>query len=503
MQVHKILAVGLLTTLVTSNIDTVSARTRTKTAVGQCWFQVPNGQVSRTARRHHSSLVRVTCDPGFHTRKGASSVLVKCSRSYRSRQVHLCLRKASTLSDTLVSHPQSLLFQVQGDDPTANEGGKNEIILLDDKEDVSETGVYETANPGDYDYAQYDYDGDYDYEDEEGDVNGEGEEYGSYYDYDYEKSGQDYEDDPEPTNASPKPEVIPPEVSSPSSSVEPESTEYEDETIQEIEEEPETVEVLEEKGEEEAEVEVENVGNVPENHPEPGGDNNELNHGEEPEIVEDTEEENTDDPDDYEEYDEDYTDEYEEEPEEEEEDQNTGSTEDETELLYRNYEILSDFYKKHFVDLRVLDTTCDPERIVPPKIDHGFVKEYLTTENVLMPGDHYHEIIYDCDPGYKMSDTSQGHMFCQQEGWMGVEPYCELDPDHDYDMVTDDKSDNYNTEDPYEECLTDHGCEHTCRIIQDEPTCTCYEGTYSELLLFMRFHKKSIMMLFQDTSWKM
>ena len=28
--------------------------------------------------------------------------------------------------------------------------------------------------------------------------------------------------------------------------------------------------------------------------------------------------------------------------------------------MYRSYEILSDFYKKHFVDLRVLDTSCDP-----------------------------------------------------------------------------------------------------------------------------------------------
>ena len=32
----------------------------------------------------------------------------------------------------------------------------------------------------------------------------------------------------------------------------------------------------------------------------------------------------------------------------------------EEELMYRSYEILSDFYKKHFVDLRVLDTSCDP-----------------------------------------------------------------------------------------------------------------------------------------------
>ena len=84
--------------------------------------------------------------------------------------------------------------------------------------------------------------------------------------------------------------------------------------------------------------------------------------------------------------------------------------------MYRDYEILSDFYKKHFVDLRVLDTTCEPSRVPPPKIEHGYVQEYLTTENVLLPGQHYHEVVYDCDPGYKLSSSSLGHMFCQQQG---------------------------------------------------------------------------------------
>ena len=76
----------------------------------------------------------------------------------------------------------------------------------------------------------------------------------------------------------------------------------------------------------------------------------------------------------------------------------------ETELLYRSYEILSDFYKKHFVDLRVLDTTCEPTKVAPPEIIHGHIKEYLTTENILVPGQHYHEVIYECDPGYKLTD---------------------------------------------------------------------------------------------------
>ena len=30
--------------------------------------------------------------------------------------------------------------------------------------------------------------------------------------------------------------------------------------------------------------------------------------------------------------------------------------------LYRNYEILSEFYQKYYVDLRILDMTCEPAR---------------------------------------------------------------------------------------------------------------------------------------------
>ena len=45
---------------------------------------------------------------------------------------------------------------------------------------------------------------------------------------------------------------------------------------------------------------------------------------------------------------------------EEEEEEADAAADYEEELMYRSYEILSDFYKKHFVDLRVLDTSCDP-----------------------------------------------------------------------------------------------------------------------------------------------
>ena len=95
----------------------------------------------------------------------------------------------------------------------------------------------------------------------------------------------------------------------------------------------------------------------------------------------------------YDEYDDDYYDEDYDENEESEESSETNN-ESEADLIYRNYEILSDFYKKHFVDLRVLDTSCEPTMVPPPKIEHGYVKEYLTSENVLLPGQSYHEIIY-------------------------------------------------------------------------------------------------------------
>lgn len=92
---------------------------------------------------------------------------------------------------------------------------------------------------------------------------------------------------------------------------------------------------------------------------------------------------------------------------------------------------MSDFYKKHFVDLRVLDTTCDPAEVPAPKVHHGHVQEYLTSENILLPGQKYHEVVYKCDEGFKLTEGMLGHMFCQQKGWMGVEPYCEEDPNYD------------------------------------------------------------------------
>ena len=108
-------------------------------------------------------------------------------------------------------------------------------------------------------------------------------------------------------------------------------------------------------------------------------------------------------------------------------------------------------------------------------LEHGYVKEYLTSENVLLPGQHYHEIMYHCDPGYKLSATSLGHMFCQQQGWMGVEPYCEVDhsvgpSDEDLDIQESSEQDTH------ESCENDYGCEFKCQLMDEVPTCICQEG---------------------------
>ena len=71
-------------------------------------------------------------------------------------------------------------------------------------------------------------------------------------------------------------------------------------------------------------------------------------------------------------------------------------TDEETEQLYRNYEILSEFYQKHFVDLRVLDASCDPQQRPAPTIGQGSVLRYDTVDNVLLPGKEYLRAVYHC-----------------------------------------------------------------------------------------------------------
>ena len=56
-------------------------------------------------------------------------------------------------------------------------------------------------------------------------------------------------------------------------------------------------------------------------------------------------------------------------------------------FIFRRYEILSDFYKKHFVDLRVLDTTCDLEEVPPPKVSPVVAYRILLKGEYLMTQD--------------------------------------------------------------------------------------------------------------------
>ena len=75
---------------------------------------------------------------------------------------------------------------------------------------------------------------------------------------------------------------------------------------------------------------------------------------------------------------EDYTDDdYDEETGEDGEDYGEEEEYDEdVDTLYKNYEILSEFYQKHYVDLRILDETCDPVSYPAPTIAHGRIKKY-------------------------------------------------------------------------------------------------------------------------------
>ena len=51
-------------------------------------------------------------------------------------------------------------------------------------------------------------------------------------------------------------------------------------------------------------------------------------------------------------------------------------------LLYRNYEILSEFYQKYFVDLRILDLTCDPATLPAPQVLNARVVQYQEVSNL-------------------------------------------------------------------------------------------------------------------------
>ena len=89
--------------------------------------------------------------------------------------------------------------------------------------------------------------------------------------------------------------------------------------------------------------------------------------------------------------------------------------------LYKNYEILSEFYQTHYVDLRVLDETCEPTKHPAPVIANGIVRKYERVANVLLPGKQYRQAVYGCNSGYELSERTSDSMFCQEYAWTGLE----------------------------------------------------------------------------------
>ena len=313
--------------------------------------------------------------------------------------------------------------------------GDVDVVVLEGRHEDLDKGAYEAINQELEDYAEYDYEGEYDggHDHDDNDDDDHNDDYGQYYDYDYSEGGKsnetsqddDYEEEEYPVDHHERQEHQEEHPVDHHEHQE-EHPVYHHHEEQEHQEERPVDHHEEQEHQEEGPVdhheEQEHQEEHPVEHHEEGGQHQQ-------------EERPDDDHHEEQEHEEEYEDEYEEAAGEEYDDYDDDDDEEEgydpdyeEQLLYRNYEILSDFYKKHFVDLRVLDTTCEPEQIPPPQIENGYVKQFLTAENVLLPGQHYHEVIYACDEGYRLSDTSLGHMFCQQQGWMGVQPYCETDP---------------------------------------------------------------------------
>lgn len=336
---------------------------------------------------------------------------------------------------------------------------EDEIVILEtqDGEKIKETGKYDTRSENqDYDLTKQYLDEEDENEEEEevdnyGDYNPDYEnegsgrqsgDYGQYYDYNYEGSGGDYKQNT---------------VSDDDSEYAEDNTD--DDPMIEEEQQQKDPEIAEEQHAE---------GLATTDSPATNDDSLETNETE-AQTNEGAKEDYDDSDDDYKEPEEKNVEQEDYEEEEEDDGQDASERErieTEEELLYRNYEILSDFYKKHFVDLRVLDTSCVPEKVPPPSIANGGVKEYQTVENVLLPGKRYHEVVYQCDPGYKLSDSSLGHMFCQQQGWMGVQPYCEEDPNAQFSSIPNALKD----------CPENNGCEHLCKLVNGKPECFCNEG---------------------------
>jgi len=171
-------------------------------------------------------------------------------------------------------------------------------------------------------------------------------------------------------------------------------------------------------------------------------------------------EDNYDDYDEEESYtdDQNYEDEY-----EGEDDEESDYNDEDVDRLYANYEILSEFYQKHFVDLRILDETCDPVSFPGPTIQNGIVRKYERVENVLLPGRMYRQAVYQCNAGYALSSRTSDSMFCQEYGWTGLEPDCERSSSP---IVTESN----------ESCGEQSGCSQECKIEDGRAVCYCSVG---------------------------
>ena len=72
-------------------------------------------------------------------------------------------------------------------------------------------------------------------------------------------------------------------------------------------------------------------------------------------------------------------------------------------------------------------------------------------------------------PGYNLSGSSLGHLFCQQKGWTGVQPYCDVDPDvppPPKPSHTSHATSKHHSKSSPVMCTSDHGCDHECHLVR-------------------------------------
>jgi hypothetical protein len=83
--------------------------------------------------------------------------------------------------------------------------------------------------------------------------------------------------------------------------------------------------------------------------------------------------------------------------------------------------------------------------------------------------------------GYKLSGSSLGHLFCQQKGWTGVQPYCDVDPDapptpKPSHATLGTSQSKHHPKSLTVFCASDHGCDYECHVVNGVPTCVCASG---------------------------